>query len=492
MSFASELENAQVGRKSGQKVANNSGGLSTASGLQALKRRVRADTLRYFKRAEVPHYLIRLKCADERGHFALSADLDEAAKKARELKLHLSLHGWEKTVEAFPPLGHKKPTTVTVGEFLELVKQHGQIDPKTYYSYSIKFRQVVGGVVGFRHKGGEKNRGRRGISAWRIAVDAVPMAKITPTKVELWRSEYLAHRVSAAKAEEKAGGNENSSVQSVRKCAEHTVNSVVRGARSLFAAHTLKRVRNCVPSLRLPAPLPFEGVDLLEEHDADFFYISEIDAGVLVRKALAELTGDVLVIFVLAIGSGLRRSEIDNLKWAHVDLERGTILVAPTVTSDLKSDSSLGEVHVEPKLLEILRAHAKTAKGDYVLRSDVRPRGVASYSFYRCAKEFTRLCEWLAAQGIRRERKKLHALRKEFGSNITQAQGIHAACASLRHSSIALTAKYYAKRKGVPTSFFAEVGSATSKTKEKDADAIVDALLKRMVEQGLVMRSTAA
>ena len=491
MSFPTELQNGQVGRKSGQKVASNSA-LSTTSGLQKLKGRLRADTQRYFQRVDVPHYVIRLKCADQRGYFALSADIDEAAKRARAIKLHLSLHGWDKTIEAFPPLGHKKPITVTVGEFLQLVQQHGQVDSRTFYSYATKFRQVVSGVVGFRHAGAEKNCGRRGISPWRIAVDAVPLAKITPTKVELWRSDYLANRINAAKVAQKAGVSESSSVQSVRKRAEHTANAVVRGARSLFAAHTLKRVRNCVPSLRLPAPLPFEGIDLLEEHDADFFYVSEIDAGALVRKALAELSGDVLVIFVLAIGSGLRRSEIDNLKWSHVDLDRGTILVAPTVTSDLKTDSSLGEAQVEPQLLEILRAHAKHSKGDYVLRSDLPPREVTTYSFYRCSKEFTRLCDWLNEKGIRRERKKLHALRKEFGSNITQGQGIHAACASLRHSSIALTAKYYAKRKGVPTSFFAEVDGAATKTKARDADAIVDALLKRMVEQGLVMRTNAA
>jgi len=44
-------------------------------------------------------------------------------------------------------------------------------------------------------------------------------------------------------------------------------------------------------------------------------------------------------------------------------------------------------------------------------------------------------------------RNALHALRKEFGSQICAQAGIYAASVALRHSSITLTREYYVDKK---------------------------------------------
>ena len=51
-----------------------------------------------------------------------------------------------------------------------------------------------------------------------------------------------------------------------------------------------------------------------------------------------------------------------------------------------------------------------------------------------------------ARQGIK-SRNALHALRKEFGSQICAQAGIFAASTVLRHSSINLTREYYIDKK---------------------------------------------
>lgn len=112
-----------------------------------------------------------------------------------------------------------------------------------------------------------------------------------------------------------------------------------------------------------------------------------MDAKQLIEDAFKELTGNHLVIFVLAIGAGLRRNEIDKLPWAHVDLPTGTVTVAPTKYGRLKSDSSVGKIQLEPRFAEALRKHAAENRGEFVLTSHIAPRIGSLQRHYRCKKD---------------------------------------------------------------------------------------------------------
>jgi hypothetical protein len=71
-------------------------------------------------------------------------------------------------------------------------------------------------------------------------------------------------------------------------------------------------------------------------------YQSKLDPAGLVRCAILELADEPLKVFLLAIGAGLRRGEIDKLLWRQVDFTRGVIRVEVTEAAALKTEDSAG------------------------------------------------------------------------------------------------------------------------------------------------------
>jgi integrase len=234
-----------------------------------------------------------------------------------------------------------------------------------------------------------------------------------------------------------------------------TVNGVLRGGKALFTPDIRKHL-----TLRLPSPLPFEGVTLPEVGRSR--YKSEIDPALLLVAAKRELAEgiqsedqpatprpELFKIILLALGAGLRRDEIDKLQWNQIQWQRNTIRVETTEHGRTKSADSEADVDVDPGLLEILKSYMpKPGKGSpFVIKSPVKPRPqAASYHHYRCGREFRELIAWLHGKGIK-ARNALHALRKEFGSQVCLQNGIYAASLALRHASIGLTAAYYIDKK---------------------------------------------
>lgn len=461
---------SDLGHKSGQDVAKIEKALGATSrgSLARLKEKIRKNTSAYYGRnSHVPCFVIRIKHGRHRKHFQLKAGLEESAVMAKEILDRLRLDGWAKVVELYRPKDGKKVSDLTVGEYLELLGQHCELTPETLEDYSRCLRRIVGEMMNFKHSGAEKYSGGRAISEWRTAVDKVALDQITPSAVVRWRTKYVRDRVDAGKK---------------RECVEHTANSTIRNARSLFSKRLLQHLKLAVPTLSLPTPLPFEGVLLLQEHESDFFYHSTIDTSELIRKALLELRREELVIFVLAIGGGLRRKEIDNLEWSRVNLPYRTVTVLKPRSGRLKSDSSCGSVVLEKRFMDVLEEHAQRGRAGYVLFPDRPATHRSNNRHYRCNAEFERVIAWLRGNGIDTD-KPLHTLRKEFGSNISKHKGIYAASASLRHSTIALTAKYYAHRKAEETSFF---------NAEEPKGDLSEAQIRRMIEimkaEGIVMK----
>lgn len=463
-------ENADLGHKSGQDVAKieRSPGATSRGSLARLKEKIRKNTSTYFGRSShVPCFVIRIKHGRNRKHFHLKTGLEDSALMAKEILDRLRLDGWAKVVELYRPKDGKKVSDLTVGEYLELLAQHCELTPETLEDYSRCLRRIVGEMMNFKHTGAEKYSGGRAPSEWRTKVDKVALDQITPSAVVRWRTKYVRDRVAAGKKQE---------------CVEHTANSAIRNARSLFSKRLLQHLKLAVPTLSLPTPLPFEGVLLLQEHESDFFYHSTIDASDLIRKAYQELKGEELVIFALALGGGLRRKEIDNLEWSHVSIANRTITILKPRIGRLKRDSSCGTVMLEKRFMDVLDDHGRHGRNGYVLFPDRPAKPRSKNRSYRCKAEIFRVLKWLRKHGVETD-KPLHTLRKEFGSNISKHKGIYAASASLRHSTIALTAKYYAHRKAEETSFF---------NAEEPKGDLSEAHIRRMIEimkaEGLVMK----
>jgi integrase len=370
-------------------------------------------------------YQVCIQFQGRREWFQLGTSVSAAAAK-KAVKIYESLRtvGWAKTHEVYKP----KALIIlspTIGEFLEAVSKANILKPKTFALYARKLRKVVSDVaniVGNKEK--FKHRGA-GSQVWRDRVDAVRLSKLTPEVVEAWRKNHI---LSVGPDAER------------RDSAENTANSVIRNARSLFTEAVLSKVEG----FQLPKPLPFDGVSLSKDRNAH--YISRINPQKLVREAKADLAGnkpEQFKIFLLALFCGLRRNEIDKLMWRAVDFEKGVIHVELNSYFTPKAASSLGDVFLEAEVSAILKKAKKKATGDFVIESSNEPRLDIAYDHYRSSAELDGLIGWLRNHGVDTDNP-LHTLRKESGRLMTEKHGIYAASKMLRHSSILVTASYYA------------------------------------------------
>ncbi len=139
--------------------------------------------------------------------------------------------------------------------------------------------------------------------------------------------------------------------------------------------------------------------------------------------------------FLLALGAGLRRGEIDRLEWSAFRWDHHLIRIETTRHFEPKTEHSIGDVQVDPELMSVFRGYA--ANTGFVIEG---PETACDQ--YRAKEVFERLSVWLRAHGVK-AKKPIHELRKEFGSMVNRKHGLSAASDQLRHSGIAITAAYY-------------------------------------------------
>ncbi len=393
------------------------------------------------KTVEIPTWQVRLFHLGRESWFNLdTANKATAAVKARDIYLHLISKGWSESLAKFKPDMEVSKDGCTVGEFLDQVKAVSGLKPVTFEIYGRKFRSVVAGV--FNIDGGKRkhdyvNGGHR---AWLDKVRAVRLERLTPEKVNDW----------------KVGQFKSASRNPLQlKRAHATVRSLLLSAKALFSDDIKKHL-----TVRLPSPLPFDGVALPEV--GRHRYKSEINPALLLQQARRELAEgfqgegkplhprpELFKIALLALGAGLRRDEIDTLQWTQIKWDRNIIRIETTEHGSTKSADSEADVAVDPGLLEILRGYMpKPGKASqFVIESPIEPRPKAtSYHHYRADRLFKQLIVWLRGKGIT-ARNALHSLRKEFGSQICAQGGIYAASVALRHANITITRDHYLDQK---------------------------------------------
>lgn len=390
---------------------------------------------------EIPTWQVRLTHLGKESWFNLdTANKATAAVKARDIYLHLIAHGWTETNAKYKPDMEVAKDGCTVGEFLEQVKAVSGLKPVTYEIYAKKFRSLVAGV--FRIEGGKAKHDyvNGGYKEWLERVCAIRLDGLTPDKINDWKVRQL---------------KEASKNPLQLKRAGVTLRSILLSSKALFTQEIRQHL-----TLRLPSPLPLEGVSLPEAGKSR--YKSEINPGLILAAAKRELADGIMgegqpvtprpelfKILLLALGAGLRRDEIDKLQWRQIQWDRSAIRVETTENGGTKSADSEADVDVDPGLLEILKGYMpKPGKGSpFVIESPVKPRPQSTRNHhYRCNRLFNDLVEWLRGKGLS-ARNALHALRKEFGSQICAQAGIYAASVALRHSSINLTREYYIDKK---------------------------------------------
>lgn len=379
-----------------------------------------------------PEYSVRMRHLGRDVWFNLeTANAAAATAKARDIYLSLIAAGWDATLARFKPSPAAKADVCTVGEFLEDVKTRSHLKPVTVRRYAVKLRKIVADVAQVDAGAKEKDKRAKydyvngGRAAWLAKVDGERLDVLTPESVTNWRNAYVA-----------AAGSDPVE----RKSAERSAASYMRCARSLFTSDILKCLK-----VKLP-PVPFSGVKLKDPGPQR--YHSDVNPEWLLACASSELRQphpqQYLALF-LCLWAGLRRKEADLLMWSQVDFERGGIQVRRTPYFEPKTEESQRSIDLSPEAIDVLRSFKAGSTSPFVLDGS-EPNPAATYDFYRCDRTWRDLHDWLRGKGVR-QRKAIHSLRKESGSNIASEFGIEAARQHLGHRDIRTTSSHYVEKK---------------------------------------------
>lgn len=176
------------------------------------------------------------------------------------------LQGWEKGLKLFRGEAPVAKTTLTLGDYLAEVVACGVIKPRTLRTYTTKVRTIAAFItrpkmpempdmVGSIGKSGKPKLTKTlskfdyvngGAAVWQQLVDATALHLLNSENVISWRKECL-------KPHE----------QNPRKLASatKTVNSCICAGKAIFAT----KVREKLPHVLLPDPVPFTTLNLLKE-----------------------------------------------------------------------------------------------------------------------------------------------------------------------------------------------------------------------------------
>ena len=137
------------------------------------------------------------------------------------------------------------------------------------------------------------------------------------------------------------------------------------------------------------------------------------------------LTGFLKPILVMAYNTGMRRSEILNLKWENVDMSQGYVRVEETKNGESRY------IPINKQLNEALKTVKYNTSGDYVFSHDNEPVRTFKTAFNAAVKR----------AGV--DRFTFHDLRHTFASVLVM-KGVDLATVQelLGHKSITMTKRY--------------------------------------------------
>ncbi|MEI7733161.1 MAG: tyrosine-type recombinase/integrase [Verrucomicrobiota bacterium] len=360
-----------------------------------------------FRIKDSPGFYAQIQHAGERRKIPLvTGDRKAAGAKAATFYSNVLSKGWDAALMELDPERAKERCAATVGDVTGAIKAAG-LRPATASSYDRSLRWWAARALDMKAR--KKDYGPTGSRAYRAKAEALPLDDIRPEFVR----GIIARRLSETAGDVMADRAARTTLATYLRCAKAAIQTAENAG------------------VKIPSPKPFDGVETPKGAKAPG-YRSTFSATTILRKAKKELGGDdpdAYASICLAIGAGLRRGEILNLKWQHVDAKKRQIDVSAGGSWTPKTTESEASVYVAAGLiaeLEPLRTGPDTAV--------TSPNGV------------DRAVAWLRSKGIDNNNP-LHTLRKEFGSIIAQQSDLFTASKQLRHSSLQVTASYYVENR---------------------------------------------
>jgi len=407
------------------------------------------------KKRQVEEWHARIQYGGKRRWVPLGSNCRRtAARRAADFWQHLVQSGWDEALAKFCPDRATADKEPTIGALIEAATTAGAakgISPKTLRGYAVSLRWIAARVFGVRDTASKFDYATGGHGQWQARIDNIRLDRLTGAKVQAALDRHIAEAADNPIAERKA---------------RVSAASLLRQAKALFSPRLELPFAN-LPQVFTkatptgPRPVKIEGVGKPPR------YKSTIDAASLLRDGKAELATqdpEAWKALLLALGAGLRKSEIDNLTWPQIDVHKNLIRVETTATFSPKSDDSEGEVFVDAGLIRELESFRDKATGLFVIESAKPPRPKSPVPYYRGEVVYDRLAGWLRMKGILTH-KPIHALRREFGSIVCASADVHTASRQLRHADIAVTSAYYLDgRKRAAPPVGAMLGTATATT----------------------------
>jgi integrase len=359
-------------------------------------------------------------------------DRRAAASRARTLYADLLRLGWVGLIEQHRPHAARKDAPpveqiATVGELCEAVGRLSTARPASVRASCAALRRIAADVSKIEAGKGRYAAKGAGRAAWLAAVNAISLTELTPARIEAWKLAYVANRAKLGEVKARAARN--------------SCNSLLRQAK---ACCTKRLLRLMAEALKMPHPLPFEGVEFFPRQSMRYTGGVDVESVIVAANTeLAQTDPEAFKAFLLALFAGLRRNEIDKLRWRSIDFDRCTVSIEAMPDFAPKAETSLGAVPLEPEVAGILRdLRAKEPRAIYFLQGDTSNVLKKTWHAYRAQSTFDRLTQWLRAHGIDTQRP-LHTLRKEAGSLVCKSAGLFAASRFLRHADTQVTAMHY-------------------------------------------------
>ena len=393
----------------------------------------RAKVYRTKSRRGGGDYSVKIQHGGRRHSFQLAtAEVSEAAAKARDIYLSIVRKGWDEALLEFRPGWELRRRVATFGDYFDELAKYSTLKPRAVALYRSKVFRLLAGVARIKGMKGWKARCGMGREDWMRKLRGIRLSDIQDHQIVMWQNSQL----------RMAGSNPLKCISRTR-----TLNTYLRALKSIFSVKLLRRLSY----LSLPDELPGRSVSYLP--DRPNRYRSTIDAQALASRAVGDFkdsNDEALKAFLLSLLCGLRKSETDLLLWRSVDWAGNRICVEPNEYHDLKTYSSEGFVYLESSVMSYFRRQYEKRIGEFVLGSKLPPRRHETvHAYYRAKKTWQFLTAWLRRNGLDVPNP-VHTLRKEFGSLVARQAGIYAASRALRHSSIQITASVYVDTKDKP------------------------------------------
>ena len=317
----------------------------------------------------------------------------EAAERAAEFWSKANDGGWEAI-----GMGDKvKIEQRTFGGLIDLVVRERGLKPTTAQNYSQAILSIVASIKAFK--------GRDRLDRAR----AEDLCVLTTEGIQRWSREYLAERDGS-------------------KQARSSRDAMLRAAKSLLSPKPLKKLGVTLPCSDLFDEVHIGTQKFNKHNEMGEGWWKDLEA-----RAIKELGKEELKVFTLAIQAGLRRGEIDRLKWNDLQRKDGRSYV---LVRDGKSEGSEQSVQVNTKVLDLLESLETCPV--YVIKG-------TSKIPYRAHRVFLSLIGWLKTNGVP-QRTALHFLRKEAISRVNDKFGPHVASYWAGHEDMRTTVRSYLRK----------------------------------------------